>query len=149
VTLLVPQSPGIPLPRPSDLTRPFWDGCARGELLYQRCPRCGTAVFDPAPICPACRSRELEWQRSGGHGAVYSWTIARRPLSPAFTDVYAPIIVELDEGFWMISNLVGCDDGELAVGMRVEVAFHPIDDPQGGTVTLPYFRPETDRPSAS
>lgn len=136
MTWLEPQAPGIPLPRPSALTRPFWDACADGRLVFQRCQGCGAAIFDPALACRTCRSRELRWEDSSGRGEVYSWTVAHRPLSPAFTAVYAPIIVTLDEGFQMISNLVDCEDDVLAVGLRVTVRFHRIDD-----VTLPYFRP--------
>ena len=136
MTLLTPQAPGIPVPRPTELTKTFWDGCAGGKLLYQRCASCGIAVFNPGSLCPACRSRALAWRESEGRGSIYSWTVAHRPLSPAFTPVYAPIIVDLDEGYQMVSNLVDCDDGEIAVGLRVEVVFHQVGD-----ITLPYFRP--------
>ena len=136
MTLLEPQSSGIPLPRPSVLTRPFWDACKDGRLLFQRCGSCRAAVFDPALACRTCRSRDLVWEASAGRGEIYSWTLAHRPMSPKFTAPYAPVIVALDEGFRMVSNLVGCDDSALAVGLRVEVLFHPIDD-----TVLPYFRP--------
>ncbi|HVU72856.1 MAG TPA: OB-fold domain-containing protein [Mycobacteriales bacterium] len=136
MTLLEPQTSGIPLPRPSSLTRPFWDGCKEGRLLFQRCTTCAAAIFDPALACRTCRGRDLVWEQSAGRGEIYSWTVAHRPLSPAFTAVYAPVIVTLDEGYRMISNIVGCDDSLLAVGLRVEVLFHRIDD-----TVLPYFRP--------
>ena len=67
---------------------------------------------------------------------MYSWTIAYRPQTEAFTIPYAPVIVDLDEGFQMLSNLVDCDTNDLAVGMRVRVEFREI-----GPLTLPYFRP--------
>ena len=134
--MLVPQSEGIPLPRPSIVSRPFWDGCAEGRLLYQRCAPCGTAVFNPAPICPSCRSRDLVWTESAGAGSIYSWTVAHRPMTASYTAPYAPIIVDLDEGYQMVSNLIGCPVDVVAVGLRVEVEFHSI-----GPMTLPYFRP--------
>ena len=136
MTMLVPQAEGIPLPRSSPLARPFWDACKEHRLLYQRCARCDQAVFNPAPICPACLSRDLAWHESAGLGAIYSWTIAHRPMTPAFTVPYAPIIVDIDEGYQMVSNLVGCDTDVLAVGLRVRVDFHTI-----GAMTLPYFTP--------
>jgi len=37
----------------------------------------------------------------------------------------------------MLANVVGCDVADLAVGMRVQVEFHPVSE---GYV-LPYFRP--------
>ncbi len=67
---------------------------------------------------------------------MYSWTIAYRPQTEAFTTPYAPVIVDLDEGFQMLSNLIDCDTNDLAVGMRVQVEFHEV-----GPMTLPYFRP--------
>ena len=35
-----------PIPVPTSETQPFWDGCARAELLLQRCRQCGT-VWHP------------------------------------------------------------------------------------------------------
>jgi uncharacterized OB-fold protein len=139
VTLLIPQSEGIALPRPTIVSRPFWDGCADGQLLYQRCARCDTAVFNPAPICPSCLSRDLVWLESAGAGSIYSWTIAHRPMTTSYTAPYAPIIVDLDEGYQMVSNLIGCSIDAVAVGLRVKVVFHAI-----GTMALPYFRPASE-----
>src|SRR5207248_1235370 len=33
-TELEPQGPWIPLPEPTAISQPFWDGCARGELWF-------------------------------------------------------------------------------------------------------------------
>ena len=60
-----------------------------------------------------------------------------RPQHPAFRVPYAPAVVELDEGAFLMSAVIGCEDGDLEAGMRVKVEFHPADD----TITLPYFRP--------
>jgi len=46
------------------------------------------------------------------------------------------VIAELEEGWYMLSNLVDCDPGEVAVGMAIEVAFRKMSD----EITLPYFR---------
>lgn len=143
MTMLEPQSGNIPIRRPALVSQPFWAGCADHKLLYQRCNRCGAAIFNPAPVCRTCTSADLSWHESAGVGTVYSWTIAWRPQSPAFTTPYAPIIVDLDEGYQMLSNLVGCDTEDVRVGMRVQVTFHAFD--KG---TLPYFRPVADEGSA-
>lgn len=137
MTRLHAQPPGIPLPRPSMWSQPFWDGCAVGELRYQRCRNCGHTLFNPGPICRQCRSRDLDWQVSLGRGAVYSWTISWQPPSPGFAVPYAPVIVNLDEGYQMLSNVIDCDTAEVAVGLDVEVDFRPV----GEGVNLPYFRP--------
>ncbi|PTR22830.1 hypothetical protein C8K36_11012 [Rhodococcus sp. OK519] len=137
VTVLGPQRAGIPLPTPTVLSRPFWEGCAEGELRYQRCTACGRAEFDPNMLCRGCGSDDLEWQVSAGRGTVYSYTEVTRPQTPAFTSPYVVVIVELDEGYHMVSNIVGCTTADVRIGMPVAVEFHEID----GGVVLPYFAP--------
>jgi hypothetical protein len=120
-------------------SRPFWDGCAVGELRYQRCRACGRALFNPGPICRQCRSRDLDWRVSQGQGTIYSWTVSWQPPSPGFAVPYAPVIVDLDEGYQMLSNVIDCDTAEILVGLEVEVEFCPVGD----GVNLPYFRPRS------
>lgn len=119
----------------SPLSIPFWEGCRSGELRYQRCEACGTANFPPAEHCRDCLSADLRWERSGGLGEVYSWTVVHRPVTAEFRPPYAPAIVALDEGYHMLTNLVGVPPDQLEIGMRVRVDFH-ADSPD---VTLPYF----------
>lgn len=139
MTRLHPQPPGIPLPRPSMWSQPFWDGCAVGDLRYQRCRGCGHALFNPGPICRQCRSGDLDWQVSQGRGTIYSWTVSWQPPSPAFAVPYAPVIVNLDEGYQMLSNVIDCDTTDVLVGLDVQVDFRPVGD----GVSLPYFRPRS------
>jgi uncharacterized OB-fold protein len=137
MTILEPQSGAIPKPTPGPLTQPYWDGCARGELRFQRCGNCGLATHTPAYLCSHCTSQDLSWEVSAGKGAIYSWTTVWRPQIPAFVTPYAAIIVDMDEGWQVLSNLIGCPIDDVEIGMRVEVEFHEIE----GGFTLPYFRP--------
>jgi hypothetical protein len=66
-------------------------------------------IFNPSPICRVCTSLELRWEQSRGEGNIYSWTVAWRPQHPSFVVPYAPIIVDLQEGYQMLSILVGCE----------------------------------------
>ncbi|HEY7105373.1 MAG TPA: OB-fold domain-containing protein [Acidimicrobiia bacterium] len=137
MTQLQPQRGAIPAPQPSGLSAPFWDACQRGELMFQRCGDCGAATHTPAFICSQCASRALAWERSSGHGTIYSWTVVWRPQIPAFEVPYAPIIVDMDEGWQMLSNLVGCDVDAAVVGLPVAVEFHAVES----GFQLPYFAP--------
>ena len=137
MTSLDQQHAGIPLPHPTVVSQPFWDGCKRGELLFQRCERCGTANFLPAAACRACLSAEMQWVKSDGRGTVYSWTVVHRPQTPAFQVPYAVAIIDIDEGYQMMSNLIGLDPEDVAVGLRVRVDFREITS----EITLPYFKP--------
>jgi uncharacterized OB-fold protein len=70
---------------------------------------------------------------------VYSFTICDPPVLPAFAAKvpYNVVVVELDEGPFIVSNLVDCENEEITVGMPVEVCFVEIDD----ALTVPQFRP--------
>ena len=69
----------IPLPRPTALSAPHWDGCREGRLMVQRCGDCGACVFIPQHCCTACLSPALDWVQSSGKGTVYSFTVVHRP----------------------------------------------------------------------
>ncbi len=125
-----------PLPRPTPLSQPHWDGCRAGVLLVQRCRRCGAHVFIPQPLCGACGAAELAWVESAGHGTVYSYTVVHRAPHPAFQTPYVVAIVELAEGWHMLANLE-CEPARAHVGMRVSVAFRTVSP----ALSLPFFVP--------
>jgi uncharacterized OB-fold protein len=58
---------------------------------------------------------------------------------PSFAVPYVAIIVTMDEGWQILSNLVGCEHDAVEIGTRVEVEFHEMED----GFTLPYFHPIT------
>jgi hypothetical protein len=135
------SAPKLPLPRPTRVSAPHWEGCRRGELRVQRCRGCGHFVFIPEPTCTACFGSDLEWVASSGRGSIYSYTIVHRPQRPEFQVPYAVAIVELEEGWHMLSNVVDCEMDDIAVGMPVEVTFRKMSD----EITLPMFRPARSR----
>lgn len=113
-------------------SRPYWEGTLRGELLLKSCNACGRVHFYPRTYCPHCLSPETVWQRASGRGQVYSWSAMRRAEIP-----YILAYVTLEEGVTMLTNLVDCDPGEVAIGQQVEVVFRPTE----GGQALPMFRP--------
>jgi hypothetical protein len=138
MSVLLPQPEGIPAPRPSLRSGPYWDGCRRHELLYQRCAVCSYRGLGPFSVCAQCHATSPVWEQSAGLGSLYSWTVVWRPPNPSFRVPYAPAVVRLDEGYWMLSAVVGCDPEALDDGLRLAVEFHPASD----KITLPYFAPE-------
>ncbi len=96
----------------------------RRELGLQRCRDCGEAVFYPRVVCPACGGGALAWEMSGGRGTVYATTaIHRRNGEP-----YNVALVDLDEGFRMMSRIEGINAEEVAIGQRVTFAVREEDD---------------------
>jgi uncharacterized OB-fold protein len=140
VSLLLPQAGGIPAPRPSLHTETYWDGCRRHELLFQRCTQCSYCGLGAFTVCARCQASSPVWEPSAGKGSLYSWTVVWRPPDPTFRVPYAPAIVRLDEGVWMMSAVIGCEPEALHEGLRLVVEFHSASE----EITLPYFTPTTD-----
>jgi uncharacterized OB-fold protein len=132
-----PVNKRLPLLR--GYTQEFYAWCARGELRFQRCARCGVWRHPPRPMCADCHSMAWEWTPTSGRGNVYCWTTVYQALDPAFAgDVpYAAVIVELVEGLRLATWVTGIPPADLRLGMPVEVWFDPIAE----GVALPKFRP--------
>jgi len=129
----------LPLPVITTLSKVFWDGCKEEKLLYQHCADCGEVIFFPKYLCPNCMSHNLEWLESKGRGKIDTFTVTYNFAPPAFmAEVpYCVAIIDMDEGYRMMSNVVECDFDELECDMPVEVVFDPVTE----EVTLPKFRP--------
>jgi uncharacterized protein len=97
---------------------------AEGELSYQRCAQCGAAVFYPRVVCPSCGSTELRFMASAGLGTVYSTTTVTDREGARVV-----VLVDLDEGFRMLSTVRGVPAGQVAIGQRV--SFKPAEGEDG------------------
>jgi uncharacterized protein len=132
-----------PLPQVTPEMRPFWEAARRRELVVQHCRSCGTPRFPARDICSRCLSRDAEWVPVSGRGTVFSWAMMHQVYHPGFAGEvpYAVVVVALEEGVRLVSNLVDCPAGDLRAGMPVEVVFDDVTP----EVTLPKFRPRSDR----
>ncbi len=128
-----------PVPMPSDVSRPFWEGLRSREVRLQRCRACDRFVFYPRSLCPFCLSEDLEWAGVSGRAKVYSYTVVRRAMNPAFqADVpYVFAIVELEEGPRLATNVVNCRPEDVRVDMPVKASYHDITP----EITLLTFEP--------
>ena len=102
----------LPLPYPGPDDQAFWEGTKRHELLIQRCTGCGALRFWGKPMCAECNSFDSE--------AV----------------PYTVVVVQLDEGSRLTSNLVNSEPEAIRVGLPVEVVFDDVTP----EITLPKFR---------
>ena len=132
-----------PQPRfPEPDTEPFWEATKRHELSYQTCNKCSEVIFYPRRHCTRCGSIETTWRVSKGEGEVYTFSVVMQSRHPAFKDLgaYALAYVDLDEGFRIMSNIVGVQDPtkDIQCGMRVKLHW---EDQGEGEVSLPMFEP--------
>ena len=127
-----------PLPVLEGFAKDFYEGCQRGELLFQRCSDCGAWRHVPRELCPDCGSWDWEWQASSGRGHVFPWTVIERALHPAFAEavLFAAVVVELEEGVRLLSHVLDCPPDQLEMDMPVDVVFEGVT----AEITLPKFR---------
>jgi uncharacterized OB-fold protein len=125
------------LPTPDPETQPYWDAAREGKLLIRRCTVCHRAHFYPRPFCPHCWSDAVEWEQASGKATLYTFSIIRRNDLPPFPDrvPYVAAVVDLEEGPRMMTNIEGCDEDEVQIGMALTVAFRAEDD-----FSIPVFR---------
>jgi len=99
----------------------FWDGCAAGELRYQRCNACAALQSYPRALCLRCGAADPEWRAGQGRGTVYALTRVERAPSDEFRAraPYVIVLVDLDEGYRMMAH--GAPG--LSIGERVQVRF--------------------------
>ena len=128
-----------PIPVPDTVSKVFWQGCNKQELLLQKCNNCGCFQFYPRIYCIKCMSQNIEWVRSSGKGTVHTFTVVQQNVMPGFAkDVpYVFAIVELTEGVRLTTNIVDCVPTEVYIGMPVSVVFEAISP----EINLPKFRP--------
>jgi uncharacterized OB-fold protein len=117
-----------PLPDVNDpLTAPFWAAARESRLTVQRCESCGALRWLPAPICPECLTTGGTWADMSGAGTVWSYTVYRRAMNPAFADAvpYTVALVELAEGVRMVGEMAE-PTPEIAIGQPVTAVFTPL-----------------------
>lgn len=101
------------------------------------CDRCGNQWFTPTLTCPVCRSEAWTWTRSSGKGTVYSFTVVHRAPVPGIGVPYVLADVDLDEGWHMMTNILGCAPSTVRIGMAVSVTWLEVAD----DAVLPVFVP--------
>jgi uncharacterized OB-fold protein len=124
---------------PTQATQPFWDAAAQGKLVFQRCGECKQTHSTPRLFCRQCMAESLQWETSSGQGSIYTFTVNHRAANPHMADKvpYVVAVVQLDEGFRLMANIVDVQPQSVRVGDRVRVRFLPLND----TISLPQFEP--------
>jgi uncharacterized OB-fold protein len=126
-----------PAPVVTDDNVAFWSAASEGRLVAQRCAECERYRHPPRPMCPACHSLAVDVVELSGRGVVYSYAILHHPQHPAFEYPVMIVLVDLDEGVRILSNLTDVQADDVRIGMPVEVHFVRTAD----GMAVPQFRP--------
>jgi hypothetical protein len=128
-----------PIPTPDEASQPFFDGAREHRLMIQQCTTCGAVMWPVKSRCNNCLSPTVNWVQASGKGTLYTFALMHQLYHPGFADEvpYNIVQVDLEEGLRITSNVVGCSNDDLQIGMPLEVTFDDITD----EVTLPRFKP--------
>jgi uncharacterized OB-fold protein len=122
----------------------FWRATTERVLKFQRCGSCGTIIWYPRPHCTGCIDGELAWHESAGQGTLYTFSVVRQSYHPFFRNLvpYAVAYVDVDEGFRLLTNIVGVEDpsNELKIGQRLHLVW---EEHEG--LNIPLFEPSSEQ----
>ncbi len=129
-----------PIPVPDADSRLYWEGANQGKFMFQRCLSCGKAQFYSRSLCSHCQGTNLEWQAAKGLGKVASFSVVHRaPIAPFADDApYVVALIDMDEGFRFMCNVIHCDPATVRIGMPVRTVF---EERPGSTQKIPQAEP--------
>jgi len=108
-------------------------------LVGMKCRSCGETMFPRERLCPNCSSEEVEEVALSSRGRVWSYTIVYESYGNfiGLTPPYPVAFVELPEGAYVHTPIVGCAPEEVRIGLEVELDFLDV----GGQRAVYVFRP--------
>jgi hypothetical protein len=120
------------------------------KLLGLKCKGCGTVTVPPKMVCRKCASPDMEVVELKGTGKIQTFTTCNVAPEGREDEVpYTILLVELDEGPWIMGNLTGIDPTTLTVeliGKRVKMGDNKVfsgDKYSAGEGASPLFSLET------
>ncbi len=129
-----------PIPQRDADSAPYWDGANDNKFMYQYCNSCNKGQFYSRTLCSHCQSEDLTWKQAAGTGKVASYSLVHRaPIKPFFGDApYVLALIDLDEGFRFMCNVLNCDPESVRIDMPVRVIF---EERPGSDQKIPQVEP--------
>lgn len=115
----------------------------RYNLVGTKCITCDSVFFPPKVICPSCRRKSLgkmETCALKGTGTIESYTIIYAP-PPHFEgeEPYVMALIKMDEGCYLVGQIVDIELDEVSIGMRITSCFRRIyEDGNRGAIQYGY-----------
>jgi uncharacterized OB-fold protein len=125
-------------------TARFWrENPSRYNLKAIRCGNCGKVFFPPRAVCSVCHRKsigKMECMNLKGEGEVYSFTVVHEaPSQLEMLKPYVVVMVKMDEGVMLTSQLIDTDAPDVKIGMRVRTTLRRIgEDGPGGVIYYGY-----------
>lgn len=129
-----------PIPTPTPLTQPFFDGAKAGKLMLPRCTNCNRVHWYPRHLCPSCHSDSIEWIEGSGKGRLHTFAVQHRAFGGWAKEApFVTAYIDLNEGDRMLTVLHGVDPNapeEIQIGSLCEVFFEQASE----DIHIPFWR---------
>ena len=125
--------------------RTYSDALKENRLLGLKCKDCGTITCPPKMTCQECTGTNLEIVQMSGEGKIVTFT--QTFVSPQGRECEVPYVitlVELEEGPWIMGNLIDIDPNKVSmelIGKKVKLGHKvfPGDTYSDGEAARPLF----------
>ena len=123
----------------------YSEALKENRLLGLKCRQCGAVTAPPRMVCQKCSGSELEVVELAGQGVVKTFTTAFVAPEGRQDEVpYIIVLVELDEGPWLMGNLCGVAPEKITmavIGRRVKLGHRVFagDKYSAGEAARPLF----------
>ena len=142
-----------PVPEPTPVSRPFWDGLTQHRILVQYSPSLQRYVFYPRILAPGTLADDLEWREIDGAGTLYTYTTQEFPpplpykgsRDPKVFQPYVIGFVELAEGVLVETLIVEANPAELRIGQPLVSTTTTLETADGQSLVTFAFRPASGR----
>ena len=127
----------------------YSEALKENKLLGLKCQECGAITVPPKMVCQKCTSPDMEIVELKGRGKIRTFTTVNVAPEGREDEVpYTILLVELDEGPWIMGNLDGIDPATATmelIGKRVEMGHKvfPGDKYSAGEGARPLFTLKT------
>jgi uncharacterized OB-fold protein len=117
----------------------------QNKLLGLKCKQCSAITVPPKIACENCAGADLDIVELSGKGKIQTFTTVFVPPEGRESECpYVIVLVELDEGPWIMGNLTGIDPNKVTMdimGKKVNmgVAVFPGDKYSAGDEARPLF----------
>ena len=116
----------------------WWERVAEDSIIpIQRCTECQKLRHPPRPMCDACGHQGFDSIAASGKATLHTFTVVHYPQVPGYEYPIIAIIVDLEEGERMASQLVECKPEDVKIGMAIEAVIHEDED----GFKIPFFKP--------
>jgi hypothetical protein len=125
--------------------RIYSDALKNNKLLGLKCNDCGTCTCPPKITCQECAGTDLEIAELSGNGKIVTFTQTFVAPQGREREVpYTIVMVELDEGPWIMGNLVDIVSDKInmeLIGRKVRLGHRisPGDTYSNGELVRPLF----------